>query len=138
MEKLFASWRTEISVELAEAAVERDAALLEQDEAQRAEAVARADLVEVEAALGALERRIEAEQLVEARSVAVLRAAPAPLAMALRGRLDDLRNVARAAFSRTAAATRTVNQANSRIADLRHGLEQLELIADAGRISDAA
>jgi hypothetical protein len=50
MDGLFARWRREIETELEAAQLARNAALLEQDEAERAEAMVRADLAAAEAA----------------------------------------------------------------------------------------
>jgi hypothetical protein len=129
-----ATWRTELESELAEAATERDAALLEQSEAERAAAVSCAELAVAEAAIDTLARRIEAEQEIEAQGAVILRGTPPAISPALALRLDDHRIAGRAARTRSIRAGHTVEQANTRIADLRRGLEQLDLlgVADEG------
>jgi hypothetical protein len=137
MDGLFARWRREIETELEAAQLARNAALLEQDEAERAEAMVRADLAAAEAAFDTLERRVEVEREIEERGAVLLRASGATIAVELRHRLDELRDQARAACRRTTSAGHAVDQTNRRVADLRLAQQQIGLIEPAPSADDA-
>lgn len=126
----FATWREEIERDLAAAVAERDAALLEHAEAERAEAANRAELTFAQTALDTLARRIAAEDEIERLGAVVLRAAPAGsgVAVALVLRLDELREQARGARIRAVSAAHAVDRVDARVADLRLAQQQLDLL----------
>ncbi|HZL37203.1 MAG TPA: hypothetical protein VFC78_17920 [Tepidisphaeraceae bacterium] len=126
---IFDTWRTELESELADAAVERDAALKEQDEAERAEAGTRAELADAFTAIDTLGRRIDTERGIQEAGAVILRGAPPAIATALTLRLDDLREAARAARTRTIRAGHATDQTTARIADLRRAQVQLDMVA---------
>lgn len=126
----FATWRAEIEQDLSAAVADREAALQEQDEAERAEAIIRAELATAETALDNLARRIAAEDEIERLGAVVLRAAPAGsgIATALVLRLDELREQVRTARTRTVSASHAVNRTDARVADLNLARQQLDLL----------
>lgn len=136
----FTSWREEIERDLAAAAAERDAALLEQAEAERAKAAIRAELAAAETALDGLGRRIAEENDLTRWGAAVLRpaAAGSGIATALVFRLDELPEQARSAYTRAVSAGHVVDQANVRIADLRLAQQQLDLLTAPATVDDGA
>lgn len=140
MMNTFDRWRAEIENDLAAAAAERDAALLEHAEAERAEATIRAELAAAETALHGLGRRIAAEEEIERLGASVLRPAPAGagISVALTLRLDELRAQARVAHTRAVSAGHAVKRADARVADLRLAQQQLDLLAAPAADDEAA